>query len=104
MSLRGWPIFIRGHSYPCRLCGVPFVRGEPILCLPWAPFPKWEPMTNFESMLCHPFCWRGWRYRERFTELFNRYAGNGVLHPDGGVDYVGAGGEVIDHEGRIAFL
>jgi hypothetical protein len=104
MSRRGGPIFIQGHSYPCRVCGSLIAPGEPILCLPWAPFPKWEPMANFEAMLCHPACWASWPYRERFTDLFNRYAGDAVLRPDGSIDYLGPDGEVTEHQDRVAVV
>ena len=104
MSRGGAPIFIRGHSYPCQVCDCLIPPGEPILCLPWAPFPKWEPMSNFEAMLCHPACWQSWVYRERFIELFNRYAADAVLHADGSVDYLGATGEVLEHQDRIAVV
>src|SRR5437764_10409610 len=47
MSRRGGHVFIAGASYPCRLCGGSIPPEEPILCVPFAPMPKWEPMTNF---------------------------------------------------------
>jgi hypothetical protein len=104
MSRRGGMIWIEGHSYPCRLCGALVPPGEPILCLPVCPFPKWEPMTNFEGMLCHPACWASWQHRERFTELFNRHAGDAVLHPSGSVDYLGPSGAVAEHQDRVVVV
>ncbi len=101
MSRRGWPLFLQGQSVPCRLCGSLIPPGEAVLCLPWAPFPKWEPMANFESMSCHPTCWERWQFRERFVELFNRYAGDAVLDAGGGVAYLGADGEVVERQDRI---
>jgi hypothetical protein len=101
MTRRGWPIFIEGYSNPCRLCDALIPPGEPILCLPWAPFPKWEPMSNFEAMSCHPACWQSWKFRKRFTVRFNRYADDAVLYADGSMDYLGPEGEIVLHQQRI---
>jgi hypothetical protein len=58
-------------------------------------------MANFEAMSCHPDCWREWQYRQRFVELFNRYAADAVLDVDGGISYLDPKGEVIEHQVRI---
>ncbi len=101
MSQRGGPIFAHGQMVSCRLCTSLIQPGDPILCLPWAPFPAWEPMSNFEAMSCHPSCWRGWHHRNRFVELFNRYAEDAILHHDGSIDYLGSAGEVAEHQDRL---
>ena len=78
--MRSGPLFIHGAIYVCRICGETISPGGAVLSLPWAPFPKWEPMANFESMMCHLECWRDWPLRDRFVVMFNRYASDAILH------------------------
>ena len=101
MSRRGGHVFIAGASYPCRLCGGPIPPGEPILCVPFAPMPKWEPMTNFEGMICHVHCWHDWPEHDRFVEQFNEYSHDARIYGDGSVDWLLLDGSVEEHENRV---